>query len=199
MTLFERDDPTPRQLLPHDGFAWYHPVVFDANDRREHLDGLIDETPWESRNIVLFGREVAQPRLACWYGDRAYTYSGLTLEPRALTPRLDRLREVAESVAGRTFNTVLVNLYRDGRDSMGWHADDERELGAEPVIVSLSFGASRRFRFRHRESREIVEIALESGSALVMGGLTQHCWMHDLPKTTKVDEPRVNLTFRHIA
>jgi len=94
---------------------------------------------------------------------------------------------------------VLANLYRDGRDSMGWHADDERELGPEPVITSMSFGAVRRFRFRHRESREVVEIALEPGSVLVMRGLTQHCWMHDLPKTTKVTEPRVNLTFRHIA
>ena len=148
---------------------------------------------------MLFGREVPQPRLACWYGDRAYTYSGLTLEPREFTPRLRELAEVAAGFADCTFNTVLANLYRDGRDSMGWHADDERELGPEPVITSLSFGAVRRFRFRHRESREVVEIALEPGSVLVMRGLTQHCWMHDLPKTTKVTEPRVNLTFRHIA
>ena len=197
MTLFDRGDV--RQLLPYEGEVWYHTDVFTVTEARQHLAALIDETPWESRNIVLFGREVPQPRLACWYGDRAYTYSGLTLEPREFTPRLRELAEIATTFAGRSFNTVLANLYRDGRDSMGWHADDERELGSEPVIASLSFGAVRRFRFRHRDSREVVEVALEPGSVLVMRGLTQHCWMHDLPKTTKVTEPRVNLTFRHIA
>lgn len=197
MTLFDRGDV--RQLLPYDGEVWYHTDVFTLTEAREHLIALMDETPWESRNIVLFGREVPQPRLACWYGDRAYTYSGLTLEPREFTPRLRELAEVAAGFADCSFNTVLANLYRDGRDSMGWHADDERELGSEPVIASLSFGAVRRFRFRHRESRKVVEVALEPGSVLVMRGLTQHCWMHDLPKTTKVTEPRVNLTFRHIA
>jgi len=197
MTLFDRGDV--RQLLPYDGEVWYHTDVFTVTEARQHLAALIDETPWEGRNIVLFGREVPQPRLACWYGDRAYTYSGLTLEPREFTPRLRELAEIATTFAGRSFNTVLANLYRDGRDSMGWHADDERELGSEPVIASLSFGAVRRFRFRHRDSREVVEVALEPGSVLVMRGLTQHCWMHDLPKTTKVTEPRVNLTFRHIA
>lgn len=197
MTLFDRGDV--RQLLPYDGEVWYHTDVFALTEAREHLIALVDETPWESRNIVLFGREVPQPRLACWYGDRAYTYSGLTLEPRDFTPRLRELAEVAAGFADCSFNTVLANLYRDGHDSMGWHADDERELGSEPVIASLSFGAVRRFRFRHRESREVVEVALEPGSVLVMRGLTQHCWMHDLPKTTKVTEPRVNLTFRHIA
>jgi len=197
MTLFDRGDA--RQLLPYDGEVRYHPDVFAVTEASEHLSALLNETPWESRNIVLFGREVAQPRLACWYGDRPYTYSGLTLEPRVFTPRLGLLCEIASTYAGRSFNTVLANLYRDGRDSMGWHADDERELGCEPVIASLSFGAVRRFRFRHRESREVVEIALEPGSVLVMRGLTQHCWVHELPKTTKVTEPRVNLTFRHIA
>lgn len=197
MTLFDRGDV--RQLLPYDGEVRYHPDVFSVTESRRHLEALLDHTPWESRNIVLFGREVPQPRLACWYGDRPYTYSGLTLEPRDFTAQLTELGNVAASLAGRTFNTVLANLYRDGRDSMGWHSDDERELGLEPVIASLSFGAVRRFRLRHRESRELVEISLEPGSVLVMSGLTQHRWMHDLPKSVKVTEPRVNLTFRHIA
>ncbi|MFZ9156620.1 MAG: alpha-ketoglutarate-dependent dioxygenase AlkB family protein [Ilumatobacteraceae bacterium] len=197
MTLFGHGDV--RQVLPYDGDVRYHTDVFSVTESRAHLAALIDETPWESRNIVLFGREVAQPRLACWYGDRAYTYSGLTLEPREFTSRLRDLCGVAERFADRSFNTVLLNLYRDGRDSMGWHADDERELGSEPVIASLSFGAVRKFRFRHRESREVVNVDLEPGSVLVMRGLTQHRWMHDLPKTTRVTEPRVNLTFRHIA
>jgi len=197
MTLFDRGDV--RQLLPYDGEVRYHPDVFTVTESRRHLETLLDHTPWESRNIVLFGREVPQPRLACWYGDRPYTYSGLTLEPRDFTAQLTELGNVAASLAGRTFNTVLANLYRDGRDSMGWHSDDERELGPEPVIASLSFGAVRRFRLRHRESRELVEVSLEPGSVLVMSGLTQHRWMHDLPKSAKVTEPRVNLTFRHIA
>jgi len=197
MTLFDRGDV--RQLLPYDGEVRYHPDVFTVTESRRHLETLLDHTPWETRNIVLFGREVPQPRLACWYGDRPYTYSGLTLEPRDFTAQLTELGNVAASLAGRTFNTVLANLYRDGRDSMGWHSDDERELGPEPVIASLSFGAVRRFRLRHRESRELVEVSLEPGSVLVMSGLTQHRWMHDLPKSAKVTEPRVNLTFRHIA
>lgn len=196
MTLFESGDV--RQVLPYDGEAWYHPDVVSVTEAREHLAGLIEETPWERRNIVLFGREVAQPRLACWYGDRPYTYSGLTLEPRDFTDRLRELCGIAESRSAWRFNTVLANLYRDGRDSMGWHADDERELGPEPVIASMSFGAVRRFRLRHRDTRETVEVWLEPGSLLVMRGLTQHCWTHDLPKTTKVTEPRVNLTFRRI-
>lgn len=147
---------------------------------------------------MLFGREVLQPRLACWYGDHAYSYSGIRLEPRAWTDRLRCLRERCSVDSGVEFNSCLVNLYRDGRDSMGWHADDEPELGREPVIASLSLGDTRVFRMRHKETKTVVEIPLEHGSLLVMSGLMQQCWVHEIPKTKKPVGQRINLTFRVI-
>lgn len=196
MTLFA--DESPRELLPFDGIARLVPSFVDANTADECFAGILAETPWEHRHIVMFGREVLQPRLACWYGDYAYSYSGIRLEPRPWTGRLDELRQLCEDASGATFNSCLANLYRDGRDSMGWHADDEPELGSEPVIASLSLGATRMFRMRHRESRTVVDIALEHGSLLVMGGLMQKCWVHELPKTAKPVGQRINLTFRSI-
>lgn len=195
-TLFA--DDTRRELLPFDGSALYVPSFIDCDEARDHFEGILSETPWEHRHIVLFGRAVLQPRLACWYGDHAYSYSGIRLEPRPWTPRLDELKALCETECGATFNSCLVNLYRNGNDSMGWHADDEPELGSEPLIASLSLGQTRKFRMRHVETREIVDIALEHGSLLVMSGLTQHCWMHEVPKTKRFVEQRVNLTFRSI-
>ena len=115
-----------------------------------------------------------------------------------MTPTLLEIKKRCEEVASVQFNSVLVNLYRDGQDSMGLHADDEPELGPEPVIASVSFGGERNFRLRHRESKELQQVSLESGSLLVMSGLSQACWMHDVPKTKKFAEPRINLTFRYI-
>ncbi len=196
MTLFT--DEGPREFLPFDGSARYIPNFIDSKMADEHLSGLLAETPWEHRHIVLFGREVMQPRLACWYGDHAYSYSGIRLEPRAWTQRLESLARLCEVESGATYNSCLVNLYRDGQDSMGWHADDEPELGSEPLIASLSFGATRTFRLRHKESKTVVTLPLEHGSLLVMSGAVQHCWVHEIPKTRKPVGQRVNLTFRTI-
>ena len=188
----------PQELLPHDGSALYQPRFFNPVDSERMFRSIMDETPWEARHIILFGKEVPQPRLACWYGDLAYSYSGITLDPRPMTPTLLEVKQRCEEVASAQFNSVLVNLYRDGQDSMGLHADDEPELGAEPVIASVSFGGERNFRLRHRKSKELQQVSLASGSLLVMSGLTQECWMHDVPKTKKFVEPRINLTFRYI-
>lgn len=196
MTLFTDDDP--RDILPFDGIARYMPAFIAADEADRHFTGLVEETPWEHRHIVLFGREVLQPRLACWYGDHAYSYSGIRLEPRAWTDRLRVLRDRCSVDSGVEFNSCLVNLYRDGRDSMGWHADDEPELGREPVIASVSLGDSRVFRMRHKESKTVVELALEHGSLLIMSGLMQQCWVHEIPKTKKPVGQRINLTFRTI-
>lgn len=140
------------------------------------------------------------PRLEAWYGDAgaSYSYSGLAHEPLPWTPELQRLRERVEVAAGTTFNSVLANLYRDGNDSNGWHADDESELGEQPVIASLSLGAARRFLLRHRASVERVEVVLEAGSLLLMRGKTQQCWKHSVPKQRTVHAPRINLTFRRV-
>lgn len=196
MTLFA--DESPRELLPYDGSAWYIPGFVDESSADTYFTRLLSDTPWEHRHIVMFGRQVLQPRLACWYGDLAYTYSGIRLEPRPWTTTLDELRTRCTAESGSSFNSCLVNLYRDGRDSMGWHADDEPELGAEPVIASLSLGEVRRFRMRHRESRTVVDVSLEHGSLLVMSGVMQHRWVHEIPKTTRPVGQRINLTFRQI-
>ena len=192
------DDGAPRQLLPYDGEAWLHPWVLEDARADDVFDEVMREVDWEARSIILFGRETPQPRLAAWYGDEPYTYSNLTLEARPLPPSLDRLRTRCEELLGARFNSVLANLYRDGADSMGAHADDERELGTDPVIASLTLGAMRTFRMRHRSTGEKVDIDLEPGSLLLMRGPMQHFWTHEIPKTRRPVGPRINLTYRFI-
>jgi alkylated DNA repair dioxygenase AlkB len=144
---------------------------------------------------------VASPRLSAWYGDPGaiYSYSGLRLEPLPWTPVLLEIRQVVTDLAETPFNSVLLNLYRDGQDSMGWHSDAEPELGRNPVIASVSLGAVRRFVLRHKKRKEQhIALELESGSVLVMGGALQHYWRHALPKIRQAVGPRINLTFRLI-
>lgn len=176
-----------------------------ANDAIANPDAwfarLREEVTWERHRIVMFGREVDSPRLSSWVGDSdaVYTYSHTRFVPRPWTPSLAALRDTVSVLCNASFNSVLCNLYRDGADSMGWHSDDEPELGPEPVIASLSFGAARRFRLRHRrDASQTFELALASGSLLVMAGATQRNYRHDLPKARRIVEPRINLTFRSI-
>ena len=164
------------------------------------FDALHREIPWEQHRLRIFGHEVGSPRLSCWLGDEgtAYKYSGTLFEPHAWTPTLSALRDELAKRFDLGFNSVLANLYRDGGDSMGWHSDAEPELGREPVIASLSFGAVRRFRFRSRETKRVTfAIDLAPGSLLVMRGATQRLYHHDLPKTVRAGA-RINLTFRMI-
>lgn len=162
---------------------------------------LREEIAWEQHHLVLFGRRVASPRQSLWIGDpdAVYTYSGTRFTPHAWTPTLTQLRERVEALCAHRFNSVLCNLYRDGRDSMGAHSDDEPELGPTPTIASLSFGAVRRFRLRHKHdpAAQLV-LELPPGSLLVMAGATQRNYRHDLPRALRVHEPRINLTFRQI-
>jgi alkylated DNA repair dioxygenase AlkB len=162
---------------------------------------LLDLVDWKQHIIRMRGREVASPRLSAWHGDpdAHYAYSGLSLEPLPWLPIILELKAQIGAVCNAPFNSVLLNLYRDGADSMGWHSDDERELGERPVIASLSLGATRRFRLRHRRRKELepVAIDLESGSLLIMEGDTQRFWKHQVPKTRRAAEPRINLTFRN--
>ena len=157
---------------------------------------------WEQRTIRIFGEALPQPRLTAWYGDPAarYTYSGLTWEPRPWLPALLALHHHLEAATGTSFNSVLLNLYRTGHDSMGWHADDEPELGPAPVIASLSLGATRRFRLRPRPGLTHPPLGLDlpHGSLLLMRGSTQQHWQHALPKTARPVGPRLNLTFRWV-
>lgn len=166
------------------------------------LRKLIEQTPWRAEEITVWGKRHVQPRLTAWYGDAGsrYRYSGLDLEPLPWTDTLQAIREAVETAAGTSFNSVLLNYYRNHRDGMGLHSDDEPELGAEPVIGSLSLGERRMFTLKHRRNNDLepVRIALESGSLLVMRGKTQRNWKHGVAKQSRPCGARVNLTFRHI-
>lgn len=164
----------------------------------EVLRRLIDETDWRAETIVVYGKRHLQPRLTAWHGDAAYTYSGLRLEPLPFTPLLQTIRAAVEQATGHRFNSVLLNYYRNERDSMGMHADDEPELGPEPAIASLSFGATRTFILRHRQSKRTLKIDLGDGSLLLMAGKFQQAWLHGINKVVRPVGPRINLTFRYI-
>jgi alkylated DNA repair dioxygenase AlkB len=177
----------------------YFPRWLPQEQARTALVALRNELPWAQHRIRLFGREVLTPRLCAWVGDTgaSYAYSGTRFEPLPWNDTLLALRGRLQCEGMGQFNSVLANRYRDGRDSMGWHADDERELGHEPVIASISLGATRRFRLRHRrDPSQRAELPLEHGSLLLMRGATQANYRHDLPKTTRPVGERINLTFR---
>ena len=197
MSLFGNET---EQLLPYDLGATYLPWVLGNLDSEAVFAQLMNESPWLSQKITVFGKTYDEPRRVAWHGDpnAHYSYSGITMKLNPWTPLLQQLREICEHHAQHSFNSVLVNLYRNGQDKNGWHSDNEPELGSEPVIASLSLGASRRFKFRHRETREVVERTLENGSLVVMSGLSQKNWEHEIPRQAAVIEPRINLTFREI-
>jgi alkylated DNA repair dioxygenase AlkB len=169
-----------------------------ALDNEAVLARLIGETDWRSEIITVWGKQHPQPRLTAWHGDAAYTYSGLTLTPLPFTPLLLEIKGAVEAASGRRFNSVLLNYYRDQRDSMGMHSDDEDELGPAPAIASVSFGATRTFVLRHKASKRTVKLDLTSGSMLLMAGATQANWQHGINKLSRPVGPRVNLTFRNI-
>jgi alkylated DNA repair dioxygenase AlkB len=161
---------------------------------------LLSGLHWQEEDIFIFGKWVRVPRLMCWYGDpdAYYEYSGVNHQPKPWTPDLQKIRGKIEQQCQCAFNSVLVNLYRDGKDSMGCHADDEKELGANPVIASLSLGDERLFKMHHKKSKQTLAINLTHGDLLIMGGTCQRHWLHSLPKTKMLKTPRINLTFRKI-
>lgn len=177
----------------------YIPGWITPPTSQEWLDAIVHETAWEQPTIKLYGREHPVPRLTAWYGDpdAAYRYSGIEHVPLAWTPLLAEIRFRIEETVGQRLNGVLLNLYRTGQDSMGWHSDDEAVLGRNPLIASLSLGGERRFDLRRRDRQgETHSLPLTDGSLLVMRGATQHYWQHQVAKTRKACAPRLNLTFR---
>lgn len=180
----------------------FAPSIELSKDRDELLRELITDTPWRHVSVTIWGKTHLQPRLIAWYGDsgRQYSYSGISLDPLPWTQALTELRHTVEGLAGETFNSVLLNYYRNHRDSMGFHSDDERELGPTPTIASLSVGATRTFILKHKTRSDLkpVRLDLPSGSLIVMKGGTQKFWKHGIDKQTKPCGPRVNLTFRRI-
>ena len=177
----------------------YRRDFFAPDEAQALFDTLRAEIRWERHRVRIRGREIECPRLSGWEGDATYAYSGLTLRPAPWTATVAAVRRRVEATAGDAFNSVLANLYRDGADRLGWHADDEPELGPAPVIASVSFGAPRRFLLRPKRGRGAsVPIVLEPGSLLVMRGATQRNWMHCVPPTRRPVGPRINLTFRRL-
>ncbi len=179
----------------------YHPNFFTKEEEFRLFKKLKKETPWIQDDIKVFGKIYKQPRLTAFYANNqnTYTYSGITMQPLPFTDTLLEIKTKIESYCEDRFSSCLINLYRDGRDSNGWHADNEKELGRNPVIASVSFGAPRLFKMKHRYDKSLkFDMVLEPGSLLLMKGTTQQFWLHQIPKTKKMIDPRINLTFRYI-
>jgi alkylated DNA repair dioxygenase AlkB len=189
-----------RNLIDQEGELYFLPGFLDP----PHADALLAKSQaslhWDQEFITIVGRTVAVPRLVAWHGDEnaVYRYSGLTHYPRPWTPELLVLRDRIASLCGRPFNSVLGNWYRDGNDSMGWHADNEQVLGRDPWVASLSLGETRLFKIRHNRTKQTLDLRLAHGSLLVMGGSLQHHWRHCVPKSRSVMGQRINLTFRYV-
>jgi len=192
---------SPSELTPIpivDGELTMLPQLALPAGNAEVMAQLIAETPWRSETVTVYGKQHLQPRLTAAYGDTPYTYSGLTIAPLPWTPLLLSMKAAVERASGYTFNSVLINYYRDERDSMGMHSDDEPALGRNPVVASVSLGATRTFILRHKASRQSVRLDLTDGCLLVMAGALQHHWQHGINKLNKTTGARVNLTFRSI-
>lgn len=202
MDLFNNNSQKEMIVLPMpDAEVCYYPNFYNDVQALEFQQKILNETAWQEDNIKLFGKTYKQPRLTALYGDsdKTYTYSNIKMAPNNWTPTLFKIKEEIENLTKEKFTTVLLNLYRDGSDSNGWHSDDEKELGKHPFIASLSFGAKRTFHFKHKQDTSLkFKIDLGHGSLLLMGGATQENWKHQIPKSKRVLSSRINLTFRKI-
>jgi alkylated DNA repair dioxygenase AlkB len=198
MDLFSTGEPV--NLLPYDGEAIYYGPVVNPDRLSYYLQRLLEDIAWKNDEAVIFGKHIITKRKVAWYGDAeyAYTYSNTTKHALLWTADLLVLKQLTEKLSGAKFNSCLLNLYHDGDEGMAWHSDDEKSLGKNTTIASLSFGAERNFAFKHKNTKQSCSLVLENGSLLVMKGATQTHWLHRLPKTTKVTRPRINLTFRTI-
>ncbi|MBV1876781.1 MAG: alpha-ketoglutarate-dependent dioxygenase AlkB [Pseudomonadales bacterium] len=198
--LFRATIAQPENLLPQDGMAKYYGVLIPVDDADDYFASLISHIQWENDKAFIYGKSIVTKRKVAWYADRpfAYTYSKTTKYALPWTDGLLQLKTLVEEKLNETFNSCLLNLYHNGSEAMGWHSDDEKDLTKNGSIASLSFGAERKFCFKHKQLKETVSLVLEHGSLLLMGGITQDFWQHQLPATKKIQAPRVNLTFRNI-
>jgi len=200
MDLFADQNTTLDAIPIEDGELYFMPRLPLAQDPDTVMRRLVDETPWRAESITLYGKSMLQPRLSAWHGDpeARYTYSGTTFEPQPWTPLQLEIKHAVEAATGRRFNSVLLNYYRNEQDSMGFHSDDERELGRDPAIASVSFGAARTFILKHKTLPKTVKIALGDGSLLLMAGALQHHWRHGINKEKTPRGARISLTLRNI-
>jgi alkylated DNA repair dioxygenase AlkB len=200
MRLFEDETDGQRNLLPEDGEVFYMGKVMDKKTADAFQESLMKEIQWKNDEAMIMGKLIITKRKVAWYGDEPfeYTYSRLTKTALVWTPALRELKKLTEQKSGETYNSCLLNLYHNGSEGMAWHSDGEPDLKKNGAIASLSFGAERKFAFKHKDTKETVSLILEHGSLLIMKGITQRHWLHRLPPTTKVSQPRINLTFRTI-
>lgn len=199
--LFDSHEDTIQQVIPYDGAALYFSSFLARKDAAKYFDSLMKEIDWTQDRLKMFGREIITKRKVAWYGDQAFKYTYSQSDKYALpwTKALAELKSLVEEISNTTYNSCLLNLYHNGSEGMGWHADNEPELLRHGSIASVSLGAQRKFVFKHRDTKEKVELQLENGSLLLMKGEIQDHWLHRLTTTTKVDQPRINLTFRCIS
>lgn len=200
MNLFYNVPDKERNLLPKDGIVNYYGKLFSSIEANNYLDALLNHIEWKNDEAVIFGKRIVTKRKVAWYGDSnfEYTYSNITKRALPWTKDLLTLKSVIEEETGEKFNSCLLNLYHTGEEGMAWHSDAEKDLKKNGAIGSLSFGAERKFAFKHKESKETISLILEHGSLLLMKGTTQSHWLHRLPPTKKTSKPRINLTFRTI-
>ena len=196
--LFHEDDIG--NLLPNDGTVYYYGKILNSKSASRIFDLLMKNILWKNDEVIIFGKRIITKRKAAWYGDSdyLYTYSNSTKQALPWTEELSWLRQIIKDLIGTKFNSCLLNLYHNGNEGMGWHSDDEKSLGKNNTIASLSLGAERKFLFKHKQSKQIVSLLLEHGSLLVMKEATQSNWLHSLPKSKDLIDSRINLTFRTI-
>ncbi|AQW98811.1 alpha-ketoglutarate-dependent dioxygenase AlkB [Elizabethkingia anophelis] len=200
MELFEREIDSTANLLPKDGTVNYYGKIFSPKEADYYYQLLLSEIEWRNDEAIIFGKKILTKRKVAWYGDIPfeYTYSNATKTALPWTENLLILKKIAEQTTGETYNSCLLNLYHSGDEGMAWHSDAEKDLKKHGAIGSMSFGAERKFAFKHKKTQEKVELILEHGSLLVMKDETQDFWLHRLPPTKKFFKERVNLTFRSI-
>lgn len=188
----------PENLLPKDGVAIYYGVVFNEKEANQMCKELLDTIPWKQDEVVLFGKKIITKRKVAWYADAdiTYTYAGVKKSGLQWTKTLDGIKQKVEAITGASYNACLLNLYHEGEEGMGWHRDNEKEIVTESSIASISLGAARKFAFKHATTRECLQIELANGSLLNMKGSIQQHWYHSLPKTKRIKQIRINLTFR---
>ena len=200
MKLFDIEVDHTKNLLPRDGTVRYFGKILNEKDAIHYLNVLLNKIEWKNDEAIIFGKKIITKRKVAWYGEKPfqYTYSKTTKMALPWTTELLELKSKVEQESGETFNSCLLNLYHDGSEGMAWHSDGEKDLKKNGAIASVSFGSERKFAFKHKETKEKVELVLEHGSLLIMKDATQTHWLHRLPPTTKSKTPRVNLTFRTI-
>jgi alkylated DNA repair dioxygenase AlkB len=187
-------------LLPNDGAVFHHADFLTRREASGYFSSIRQEIPWQHDKVVMFGKVITTKRQVSWHADHpvTYTYSKIQKTARPWTPHLGQIKQAIERHTGLTFNSCLLNLYASGAEGMGWHSDNEPELEPSGPIASISLGAERKFIFRHKISKQQISLHLEHGSLLLMTGVTQKYWQHTLPRAPKINEPRINLTFRRI-